>query len=350
MFIALKHVTRGGLLCPIFGASRKVFYLVDCFDEDEFLHIFQCYLRTPRSFNGPVRTTVGDITLLTFVRYRICELFAPELLHCSNMALLNRPPEFSHFYDAEGRMHGGLSALVELARVIALNSGEERDRDVAMRSQDEIVLARELPLTNSVHIPGGDDGGAWDGGGPHGDVVPYLCAPATDATAINAPATSEPPLSPLLQEPPHLVPSSPNPASLPSPTEIALSLKSPEPSPEASASGSTTSLCSHSSKRNSRRIAHASPAPDAPLPVGELLKDRFVELNIASTLLDLFFEFPWKNFLHSVVYDFIHQTLTGNVDGRLGRELAVALFHDARLMHRIVEGQRTLVFIATVRT
>jgi serine/threonine-protein phosphatase 6 regulatory subunit 3 len=67
------------------------------------------------------------------------------------MALLNRPPEFSHFYDAEGRLHGGLSALVELARVIALNSGEERDRDVAMRSQDEIVPARELPLTNSVH-------------------------------------------------------------------------------------------------------------------------------------------------------------------------------------------------------
>jgi serine/threonine-protein phosphatase 6 regulatory subunit 3 len=55
---------------------------------------------------------------------------------------------------------------------------------------------------------------------------------------------------------------------------------------------------------------------------------------------DLFFEFPWNNFLHSAVYDFIHQILTGNVDGGLGRELAVALFRDARLMHRIVEGQR----------
>jgi serine/threonine-protein phosphatase 6 regulatory subunit 3 len=65
---------------------------------------------------------------------------------------------------------------------------------------------------------------------------------------------------------------------------------------------------------------------------------------------DLFFEFPWTNFLHSMVYDFIHQTLMGNVDGRLERELAVVLFHNARLMHRIVEGQRTLVFTATVHT
>ncbi|KAJ7472475.1 hypothetical protein FB451DRAFT_1469161 [Mycena latifolia] len=33
-FIALEHVTRGVLLCPIFEASREVFYVVDCIDED----------------------------------------------------------------------------------------------------------------------------------------------------------------------------------------------------------------------------------------------------------------------------------------------------------------------------
>jgi hypothetical protein len=38
-FIALEHVTRGTLLSPIFGASRKVFYVVDCIDEDTFLHV-----------------------------------------------------------------------------------------------------------------------------------------------------------------------------------------------------------------------------------------------------------------------------------------------------------------------
>jgi serine/threonine-protein phosphatase 6 regulatory subunit 3 len=54
----------------------------------------------------------------------------------------------------------------------------------------------------------------------------------------------------------------------------------------------------------------------------------------------LFFEFPWNNFLHCAIYDLIHQILMGRVDRGLNRELTIALFRDARLMHRIVEGQK----------
>lgn len=36
----------------------------------------------------------------------------------------------------------------------------------------------------------------------------------------------------------------------------------------------------------------------------------------------------------------VHQILTGYVDTGLNRELAISLFRDARLMHRIVEGQK----------
>jgi hypothetical protein len=39
VFIALEHLVRGALLCPIFGASREAFYVVDCIDEDMFLRI-----------------------------------------------------------------------------------------------------------------------------------------------------------------------------------------------------------------------------------------------------------------------------------------------------------------------
>lgn len=39
VFIALEHVTRGVLLCPIFQAPREVFYVVDTVDEDMFLRI-----------------------------------------------------------------------------------------------------------------------------------------------------------------------------------------------------------------------------------------------------------------------------------------------------------------------
>ncbi|KAJ7775941.1 hypothetical protein DFH07DRAFT_766883 [Mycena maculata] len=39
IFIALEHVTRGALLCHVFGAPREVFYVIDCVDEDMFLRI-----------------------------------------------------------------------------------------------------------------------------------------------------------------------------------------------------------------------------------------------------------------------------------------------------------------------
>ena len=55
---------------------------------------------------------------------------------------------------------------------------------------------------------------------------------------------------------------------------------------------------------------------------------------------DLFFEFPWNNFLHSVVYDIIHQILTGREEHGCNRELIVSLFRDAKVMHRIVDGQK----------
>jgi len=83
-----------------------------------------------------------------------------------------------------------------------------------------------------------------------------------------------------------------------------------------------------------------TPSQPGALVLGERLKLRFLDTNVASTLLDLFFEFPWNNFLHSVVYDLIHQVLTGRIDVGYNRELTVSLFRDARLMHRIIEGSK----------
>ncbi|KAJ7831709.1 hypothetical protein B0H14DRAFT_2365040, partial [Mycena olivaceomarginata] len=37
LFISMEHVTRGTLLCPIFGAPVEVFYMMDCIDADMFL-------------------------------------------------------------------------------------------------------------------------------------------------------------------------------------------------------------------------------------------------------------------------------------------------------------------------
>ena len=135
----------------------------------ERLGEFQRYLRVPRSSvcfylffccsccnlcpsqQGPINTTIGPMTPFTLERYRIVELYA-ELLHCSNMSLLNRPANYSQMYDSEGRLQGGLGGLEELAHVIALNGsyrsdGGGVDEDgMGIDERDEIEPSLDFPI------------------------------------------------------------------------------------------------------------------------------------------------------------------------------------------------------------
>ncbi|KAI6008648.1 SIT4 phosphatase-associated protein-domain-containing protein [Pisolithus marmoratus] len=295
----------------------------------ERLPDFQRCLRQPRSSQGPVPTTVGLIQPLTFERYRICELYA-ELLHCSNMALLNRSSEHSYLYDSQGRLQGGLSSLEQLARVIAIGSGDEAEQEND-GPRDEVEPALELPIHNprSSSMLDSDDDMSDEPGSSDDD--------AMEEIVMDDMATKDPPVetSEASMESPSISSSSPITISSTPPDQVA-----PQRSPasEGSVSNSPVSRAySNHSRRSSKRTTRDLVSE---MPTGEMMKQVFLHESVLSVLLDLFFEFPWNNFLHSVVYDFIHQVLTGRVDGGLNRELTIALFRDARLMHRIVEGQK----------
>lgn len=295
----------------------------------ERLPDFQRYLRQPRSSQGPVPTTVGLIQPLTFERYRICELYA-ELLHCSNMSLLNRSSEHDYLYDNQGRLQGGLSSLEQLARVIAIGSGDEAEQENE-GPQDEVEPALELPIHNprgSSTLDSDDDmsdePGSSDDDAMEEIVMDDIATKDTQAETTEAPIES-----------PSMLSSSPITTSSTSPDQGVLRRS---PISEGSISNSPVSKAySNNSRRSSRRMTRDLVSE---VPAGERMKQVFLQESVLSVLLDLFFEFPWNNFLHSVVYDFIHQILTGRVDGGLNRELTIALFRDARLMHRIVEGQK----------
>ncbi|KIM86236.1 hypothetical protein PILCRDRAFT_65387 [Piloderma croceum F 1598] len=306
----------------------------------ERLDIFQKYLRQPRSMQGPISTTVGSVTPLTFERYRICELYA-ELLHCSNMSILNRSPEFNHLYDSEGRLQGGLHALEELARVIAIGSGEERDHDTMAEGNDETEPALELPVSNasrnSPSLIDSDEDMSSDDDDPGSSDDDAM----EEIAMYDDPNTSKHHSVSLLPQSPVVVPLSPNATSLPSPSEIAArGAVQRSSSFQSSDSDSLGTKTRSPSRRSSKRRTTIDGSRESLLSVGEKLKKRFLDVNVLSTLLDLFFEFPWNNFLHSVVYDLVHQILTGRVDGGLNRELTLALFRDAQLMQRIVDGQK----------
>ncbi|KAG9318917.1 SIT4 phosphatase-associated protein-domain-containing protein [Chiua virens] len=292
---------------------------------------FQRFLREPRSLQGLVPTTVGLIRPLTFERYRICELYA-ELLHCSNMSLLNRTAEHDHLYDNEGRLQGGLAALETLARVIALGSSDEHDREPSDEPRDEVEPALELPVTSPsrASLLDSDDDMSDDPGSSDDDAMEEIVMDDESAKS-HFRTGDDSQAEPSSAVSPSCPPSSP-------PSEHAAQTASQgspvSPSPRESSSQATVTP----SRQNSRRSTRLEAPPE--FPVGERLKKCFLDATVLSALLDLFFEYPWNNFLHSVVYDFIHQVLTGRVDGGLNRELIITLFRDARLMHRIVDGQK----------
>ncbi|GLB34588.1 putative SAPS-domain-containing protein [Lyophyllum shimeji] len=304
------------------------------------LERLQHYLLHPRSLTGPVDTTIGSIMPLTFERYRICELFA-ELLHCSNMSLLNRTAEANRMYDSEGRLQGGLAALEELAQVISLNNGDEHDG--MDESNDEIEPALELPVTShdSLSMDSDDDMSDGEPGSSDDDAMEEIVMYDEPQAQIElSPITEES----ALPQPSVIVPSSPSAASMPSPSEIAAQGAALNRGQNCETDPSTSPRSRVPSRKSSRRAntlneSHTN-ATDRPLPVGEQLKQRYLQVGILSTLLDLFFEFPWNNFLHSAVYDVVHQILTGPMDGGFNRELAKSLFRDAHLVQRIVDGQK----------
>ncbi|KAL0946479.1 hypothetical protein HGRIS_012696 [Hohenbuehelia grisea] len=322
----------------------------------ERLGTFQKYLQHPRSITGAIDTTVGSIVPLTFERYRICELFA-ELLHCSNMALLNRSAEWDHLYDSEGRLQGGLSALEELASVISTTTGRDRDTEAMDEGQDEIEPALELPvhgtassashdspsLIDSDEDMSDDEPGSSDDDAMEEIVMldePLSQSPPPSSHSIPIPVPPVASANALSPASPSAVPSSPS-ARSPEITAQGATLKrAASIGSNSDSESSTLAGRSRSSRRSSRRTTLMDSSIAAPLPIGEKLKRRLLDVGILSTLLDLFFEYPWNNFLHSAVYDLLHQILTGHVDSGVNRELAVSLFRDAQVMQRIVDGQR----------
>lgn len=74
--------------------------------------------------------------------------------------------------------------------------------------------------------------------------------------------------------------------------------------------------------------------------VGDFLKIQFVEHRVVPTILDFFFRFPWNNFLHNVVYDVVQQVFNGSMDRGFNRSLAIDLFNAGCITEKIVEGQR----------
>jgi len=327
---------------------------------------------------GVLKSAWGqDIEPLGFDRFKTCELMA-ELLHCSNMGLLNEvgSEEFVKARDAERerlRAAGKLSlakqqsddstidmsmASSKMDSSFAPSIGtlpEERpsaseedeferisisENDKKASSSEESDDLVDEPLTPTKPTLQAQN----DAKSPaHGldENVRRLSLEDTEMssdTATHSPSehkAGDISLHPEDKPAPLFAKREDN-DKTPTPA-------SPEPpnSPRANDTSMTDLLASTSAgSQDVSSVSESKQDTKNPSVVGDYLKMMFVEHKVVPTILSFFFRFPWNNFLHNVVYDVVQQVFNGPMERGFNRYLAFDLFETGKVTQQIIEGQQ----------
>ena len=269
-------------------------------------------MRQPPPNTSAVATTIGEIEPLTQTRYCIAELYA-ELLHCSNMALLNREQGSGPQYSPMGTLMGGINGLQTLARVLQGDDGP------ALPDPAEFSKQKEM-----------SDMGTIDAEVPEKQLGD---AEAPDSNIPVIETSTEPEGSVKPEE-----------SSEDKPSDSGgLQDKSKgdddEDSRSIASALSNMSLADLISQFASGPPSSAGEQDERHVD-GERLKKQFLDQGVVPLLLELFLKFPWNNFLHNVVYDIIQQLFSGAMDASVNRNLTIATFNDAHLVDVLLDGWR----------
>ncbi|ORY35642.1 SIT4 phosphatase-associated protein-domain-containing protein [Naematelia encephala] len=274
---------------------------------------------------------------LTLERFRVIELYA-ELLHSSNMSILNRRQAVGPSYSLDGILSGGLSGLEALGEAIDGDRvGEEGDdTDPA----DHVTQARELPVSSGstdCSLTGSEEVGSDDEG-----MLEDMDDETTPSPSPAASRTLPPPADIEAPAPPP--PSQENVARL----RDMMGIESTIPSSSAvselgseshAAVAATTAAPSIASEPYTPTAAEMNKI-DEPLVLGDRLKSMFIQYRAIPVTIDLFFQYPNNNFLHHVVYDIFQQILNGRLGPGLNRELVIELIREGKLIERVLDAQR----------
>ena len=333
---------------------------------------------------------------MTFERFRLCELYA-ELLHCSNMAILNRqipsaspsvpvapqklassmqlpvpvpPPTYDpktgrisgtrkEAYERLSRAlntqqhpesaevpteHTHANGFASAGRLDDANSDEGMVEDISLEDDPSRPVTAQSDVTSS-YTSGGSDG---EGGrtrptesGSDGDVFDSIHTSAAESSLDDDAASlhfahSNPASAANSPMPPSTatfgdtggVPLSSSPAMKGSPLQGSVgapgAARSPGTAPKVASLQDNAGTATGQIAKSATESQQQTPAP--PILPGVALKRAFIDLHVVPAVLDLFFAFPWNNFLHNVVYDLIQQIFNGKLDAGPNRELCLAAF------------------------
>ncbi|RMZ85120.1 hypothetical protein DV738_g387, partial [Chaetothyriales sp. CBS 135597] len=259
---------------------------------------------------GQLRSAWGtNIEPLGFDRFKTCELMA-ELLHCSNMGLLNEPGSEEY--------------------IRARDEERERLRDQSTLSSIKLSedSAIDFSLTSSKFENNFDNGSS----------TPSASTSTEDELRTGVSSEEDGFEKVAVDDTPEASVADPNKTPTPS---------SPEPplSPKSVRGGSQQVGIDSQVEGDSIHVYDSSiadlPSESQDVPVvGDYLKMQFVENQVVPTILNFFFRFPWNNFLHNVVYDVVQQVFNGPMDRGYNKYLAFDLFETGHITEAIIQGQR----------
>ncbi|QIW99424.1 hypothetical protein AMS68_004942 [Peltaster fructicola] len=339
---------------------------------------FMKLIRSPVAKKPGLKSAFGaTVEPLGFDRFKTCELMA-ELLHCSNMGLLNEPGAEEEVRRRDGE-RDRLRAAGKLGASAAKPAEAESSHDEFGSSVDSHGFHHaEKPdeETDSKVQNGGDDDGFETVSAPNTEDLPD----EVSFDDLNE-KTPQPALHKKTGELPHFDPPPTHAADSPTtagvtdrigsldmdedtvmtefgeetshqfddngPSELERELaKADRPAPlfsnkaQQKLAPSADTDDTHDIEQSTATIQPDDTIPhdddddkaalhnedDGAPVVGDLLKLSFVDNHVVPTILDFFFRFPWNNFLHNVVYDVVQQVFNGAMERGYNRALAIDLF------------------------
>lgn len=245
-----------------------------------------------------LETPFGKIEPLGFERFKICELIA-ELLHCSNMGLLNDESGEDIVRERD----------IERERIIAIEKEQrpeedETEEDGEGKENSDFDISREIKRlsiaskdetseTAEVTEPSEEKEQDENGENGENDVVETTVIKANEASAT-------------------------------------IETSKPNVESETDSDADTTIDIRYDDNEVQLR--------QDPV-VGDLLKISLADNGVILVILKMFFRFPWNNFLHNVVFDIVQQILNGSMEIGYNRYLAIGLFGRGNITKLIIDGQ-----------
>lgn len=282
-------------------------------------HLVKLFARYMPEFNKtlvetelpPLETPFGSIEPLGFERFKVCELVA-ELLHCSNMTLINEPSGEAIVHERD----------VERVRLLNLQRSQRQIRGDASQVDANVPNDQGSIESNQE----ASDSNLND------DFKTEKFEEDSDDQALeNSPEESEQKTKPEEEDVSGKL------ASLQLESSVTDSYDSTEDYEGNSTINNNTEV--HSDGESSDSELTEKTLRENPI-VGDQLKIALHDTRIIETILNMFFRFAWNNFLHNVVFDIVQQIFNGPLKTGYNRFLLADLLVEANIPKMIMEGDQ----------